>query len=549
MSALDAEAAASVPSPAGEHTDDEMTDAEEQDWPNTAPLTQPQEVPPMQAKGKRYIPPRPNANTFATQQEFLESLQPIELEQVDEDKRKCPICWKKFGEDPDPGFDNSELPVKLRCNHCFGHKCLASLFRLPETSRLALEPFSSVPGKRGYLLGEKLLTYRLKHESDVRNDVEIFQDMIKKAADRKVGLELFGRYWVSIIQDITSSSGQYGYMTGLTIMENAVLMAFDGPPISDKELSPFQNSVHQFLEQAPHFSQFLDQDPESGFYGGYPMSALPPLSPPLPLPTDPQQSPVAASSSESSPNDQSTVVSSSPAIDQSTTPDSSPEQDDSDSGETWQEVLAKETNLDKLSALMKKKAGKAGFSEIEAKYKALKILEADRQKNARLYLGMQCTHHPRVHQTDQTVARKTRQTERAMKLLAMQLANVFAEHKLNRPETLPLATPDSPPLLLRVSLKIRKDDIQKTSHMIVPPAGIYAFGNDEDNDSDEEEDVNLRGYTIMIHRSCSIIGGLPKDVILPTPKELTWQSQKKTPDDCPVCHSVLFKKARVENTS
>jgi hypothetical protein len=376
------DAAASVVSPAGEHTDsnstqidDDMTDAEEQEEHHTPPQTQPQPfyVPSMQFKGKRYIPPKPDANTFATQQEFLDSLQPIELEHVDEDKRKCPVCWKKFGEDPDPGFDNSELPVPLKCNHIFGNKCLANLFRLPEIARLSLEPFSVVPGTRGYVLGEKLLSYHEKHGSDGRDKVEVFQDMIKEAAHRKAGLELFGQYWLPIIVDITHTTGSYGEMNGITFMENAVILDFNVP----KYPGSFDDELHQLLSDSEHDPLF--EYPE----GPYLMTALPPLPPPLPLPTEPEQSTTAVSSSSSSSSsssnssissmiEQSTVVASSSAIEQSTSTESSPGKIESDPDETWQMALAKETNLDKLSSLMKQKAGKPGFSEIQAKYKALK---------------------------------------------------------------------------------------------------------------------------------------------------------------------------------
>jgi hypothetical protein len=385
MSEIDA---ASVPSPAGEHTDsnstqtdDDMTDAEEQEEHHTPPQTQPQPfyVPPMQSKGKRYIPPKPDANTFATQQEFLDSLQPIELEQVDEDKRKCPVCWKKFGEDPDPGFDNSELPVRLKCNHLFGHKCLSSLFRLPETARISLEPFSVFPGTRGYLLGEKLLSYRQKHGSDRRDDVEVFQDMIKDSAHRKAGLEIFGQYWLPIIVDIMHTTGSYGEMSGITFMENAVMLDFNIP----KHPGTFGDEFHHLLSDSENDPQFGDPILDYA-EGPWPMTALPPLPPPLPLPTEPEQfTPVVSSGSSSvfeqstavassSATEQSTVVASSSAIEQPTSVESSPGKLESDSDETWQTALAKETNPDKLSALMKQEAGKPGFSEIKAKYKALK---------------------------------------------------------------------------------------------------------------------------------------------------------------------------------
>jgi hypothetical protein len=64
----------------------------------------------------RYAPPQPDADTFATQQAFLDYLIPVPIESVDEGSKKCPICWKPYGEAADPGFDNSEQPRPFLSN-------------------------------------------------------------------------------------------------------------------------------------------------------------------------------------------------------------------------------------------------------------------------------------------------------------------------------------------------------------------------------------------------------------------------------------------------
>ncbi|KAL1796166.1 hypothetical protein ACET3X_004706 [Alternaria dauci] len=106
-----------------------------------------------------YVPPRPDADTFADQQAFLDSLASISIDSVGEDSKKCPTCWKPYGEEADPGYDNSEQPVRLKCRHVFGDKCLRDTFGLPTTSTVTLEPLAFGPGSRGRQLGQRLHAY------------------------------------------------------------------------------------------------------------------------------------------------------------------------------------------------------------------------------------------------------------------------------------------------------------------------------------------------------------------------------------------------------
>jgi hypothetical protein len=101
----------------------------------------------------RYRGPRADKDTFETQEEFLNSLETIPIESVEH--RRCPHCWKDYGES-DPGFDNAEAPVKLRCSHVFGEKCLRDLFGLPERVKVDMVPLSYAPGSNGADLGQRL---------------------------------------------------------------------------------------------------------------------------------------------------------------------------------------------------------------------------------------------------------------------------------------------------------------------------------------------------------------------------------------------------------
>ncbi|KAF2681221.1 hypothetical protein K458DRAFT_256135, partial [Lentithecium fluviatile CBS 122367] len=92
--------------------------------------------------------PQPDTNTFETQEEFLASLEPVPIETVDADHRRCPHCWKYYGES-DPDLDNAEVPVRLRCNHVLGDKCLQDLFGLPQPVRVNFKELSYEPGSKG----------------------------------------------------------------------------------------------------------------------------------------------------------------------------------------------------------------------------------------------------------------------------------------------------------------------------------------------------------------------------------------------------------------
>ncbi|KAF2702750.1 hypothetical protein K504DRAFT_363199, partial [Pleomassaria siparia CBS 279.74] len=104
---------------------------------------------------KRYSPPRPDADTFDSQEEFVNSLVSIPIAEVEEYNRKCPHCWKRYGES-DQGADNAENPVKFRCGHVFGEKCMKDVFRLPTAVKVDLCPISFESGSRGADLGARL---------------------------------------------------------------------------------------------------------------------------------------------------------------------------------------------------------------------------------------------------------------------------------------------------------------------------------------------------------------------------------------------------------
>jgi hypothetical protein len=548
--------------------------------------------PPSQTKNHRYKPPTADSNTFATQQAFLESLQPVPIEEVDEDKRKCPICWKCFGEAPDPGFDNSELPVKLRCNHVFGQKCLANIFGMPDTSHLELRPLSFTPGSKGCILGEKLDNYLKKHGSNVVDESEHFENMLRESDDTVKGVEKYGHHWQALIYEIEHADRD---MTDITLLENAVVLDYEPSKpkkhthtsyeILPEHLTASSNGLDQTLTNVAHAPGFVNQGsttssqplsmselpaaiptPSSSVqYSLNFMSQLPSVEPThmasLALSENPTSElsptmPALSSSMEPIPGfgSQPPALTSLPPsnaaaviqLEQYMTGAFTNLQPDSIAYKSWQAALATETNLDKLSALHKQKSSteKAPEDLDAKKLEALKaqaaIDEARAQEILRMkgvYLHFPCT----LQQTDQRLADKERKEETVRKLLAQKLVDVFRQYKAVHLDSPRHVTPGDPPELFHTAVRVHQGDSGKTSYAIPSPLGGGFYGDD---DSDDEDANDLSGWTMIIIRSiCGACGTSARGETLATPTELTWQNHKSTPDNCPLCHRVLFKKS------
>jgi hypothetical protein len=174
-------------------------------------------------KKTRYLPPQPDARTFQTQQEFLDSLTPIAIGSVDPNNRKCPICWKPFGEAADPGFDNTEEPVRLRCDHVFGNKCLIHTYALPGTSAVEIRPLTFSPKSRGTALGQKLHVYAEGYNVDSTSTTktEIFSKMVEESYRPEKGAQVFGDHWWPVIRQLQSGTHDLG---GITLLDNAIIL-------------------------------------------------------------------------------------------------------------------------------------------------------------------------------------------------------------------------------------------------------------------------------------------------------------------------------------
>jgi hypothetical protein len=298
---------------------------------------------------KRYTPPKADARTFPSQQAFLESLTPMSIDDVEEDKRKCPICWKPFGEEADPGFDNSESPVKLRCGHIFGDKCLATIFGVQDHPRVSLQPLSFEDGSKGLLLGARLHVYAAKHGPNFRNAFETFQSMLLKSEQldgEPSGEKLFGEYWWCVLREAFKERDNPS-LANITFMENAVILDNQSPKAEHGLDTYAINS--QFLSLS---STGLEQTlVQSGFAPNatpmWPSQQMDTTAVPFSFESTPMNTP-------SSMHSNTTVSAQSMAVIGSTPP--SNDVPDNDISGTWEVNLASETNLDKLSALQKQKA-------------------------------------------------------------------------------------------------------------------------------------------------------------------------------------------------
>lgn len=189
---------------------------------------------------KRYSPPQPDANTFETQEEFFNSLVAIPISSVEEHNRRCPHCWKHYGES-DPGAENAEEPVKFLCGHVFGKQCMHEVFRLPRPVKVELHQISFRPGSRGAQLGDRLEKFLApKGEEDVTADNIAIKNRlipvinsIEKPDKNISAADILGPEWFSLIQQIVFSNHQ---VLKIHLLENGVVYDINGTELTASAL-------------------------------------------------------------------------------------------------------------------------------------------------------------------------------------------------------------------------------------------------------------------------------------------------------------------------
>ncbi|KAH4952312.1 hypothetical protein HBI38_001130 [Parastagonospora nodorum] len=552
---------------------------------DSAYITQPQPA------SRRYSAPKADRDTFDSQQAFLDSLHPIEIEDVEEDEQKCPLCWKQFGEGPDPGHDNSERPVRLRCNHVYGDKCLADLFRLPETSRVKLHPLRFFPGDKGHLLGQILCKYRqsLGAEFRNRNDVELFEKFLT-SIEIPSGPPKPEDYWNSILVGIFKMI-DHRSIVDITFMENAVVLD-QGEPLPDAIATP----RHSFPTQdptvspsglprlnqrmvgavSPHslpfpkppvgkpefdtnfFTSGVLHDASDDTASPQPLMSAPGLSTPSKtIPRfDPQKegwaSPfqqVSTDSLKSPPQHANPVLSSETSI-KTTSSNNKPLK-------PWMEALnTAETKFDKLSALRNEKLNEKteSMSMTEVQLAAQAIVQGvstDQLALSNTSPGCLLARQNGVYLLLLYLQYREHMSRDRKTLLARKLVDVLEKYEASQ-GTVPISyMPQlqhslvlSPYLLFfRVPIHIR--DRASTSCELYPHIRRHMV------ERDGILSVCERSRIILLRSLCT---DCELDEIsqtaLPTPTEVTWaRHAASNPDSCPLCQEVLFRSIRTRSFS
>ncbi|KAH7402889.1 hypothetical protein BKA66DRAFT_564777 [Pyrenochaeta sp. MPI-SDFR-AT-0127] len=511
-------------------------------------------TPKPKPKKKRYIPPQPDSNTFPTQQAFLDSLTPISIEKVDQMNRKCPICWKPFGEAPDAGFDNTEQPVQLRCAHVFGDKCLATTYGIPETLTIEIRPFSYLPQSRAHALSQKLDAYTTQHKKPLENHAKIFEEMLEESYQPGKGREIFGDYWWLVLQELRDD---IRHTKDVIFLEDAVIVELEETKprqnnslpcyssIQPGALTPVSTNMNQTLSEAT--AELSSSSSSSEPFGGLMSTTIPlqwslshgdtitiPAVPPPP-PGYPQfytPLPPIASAPKPMPNSTGDLKETASFI--SPAPPTIFEHylGASEASVSWEAALVGETQLDKLAALQKQ--AKQSLDDSSTTHKVQALADQVTIDAARA----------RQNRRQERLERKKRERKA---LLARKLAVIYASFQASTSSTNldKFETPSKPSHLVHASMVVHTKDLLGTSYEINPPGLVYVLVGNEL----EEHELELDTQTLVpiIVRSicnecCEISEEAAREVSIP--ESLWWRNDVNTPDDCPLCHKILFKKGR-----
>lgn len=528
-----------------------------------------QQSPKSKKKKKRYIAPQPDANTFASQQEFLESLSPIAVEQVESNGLRCPICWKTYGEAPDPGFDNSELPVRLRCHHVFGQKCLGSTFGIPKDSRVELQPLSFSPGSRGAALGHRLHTYVAQHghslegKRDSQNNIaQIFSKMMQEAYLPRQGHVVFGDFWWPILQFVGSQATRPE--RGITFMENAIVIdrLRSGPlpttsptdgVIKPGALTstntdwsqPLGQAISAFPSLVTQASQFNDEETTNLLSGSNHMASSLHEGTTSMTSQPPKDSKKVGPFSQLAMQwpSQSTSLHSPWHAPQSSLGIHSgkvlPTGSSVWSSGTWEDALTTETNLDKLTALNKMAQKNSTTNDLSP------------EKTADLNKEMfEVAHKTRLAQQE---AQK-----RLVSTISNSMSGTLAELYTLYLKEAPRLAPDPPTEqranIVPTSVLMHERDAMATEYKISSPQHHMLYYDEDDEDDEHTPEIDGAVAFFVITRNpcmkpCCIFAGKERAKELPVPSALRWRNDAKIPDACPVCHKVLFLKNKNETNS
>ncbi|KAL6703073.1 hypothetical protein ACN47E_010210 [Coniothyrium glycines] len=475
------------------------------------------------SRKKRYNPPRADKDTFETQQEFLDSLQTVPLHEVIEHDPKCVICRKPYDEPPDPGFNNSEEPVRLRCGHAFGNKCLASVFALPTETTVNLKPLSFGPMSRGADLGKRLRAYVNEYAKDYGDMFQAMQNLVDESATTRATRLILGEHWCEALTHARDTSRE---LATITIMENAIVL--DHTPLTRKKHNSEAFEViqpHQSTASANLTSTLYEQIWAIDGLSTVPGANIPQiLSTQGTLNTNWKESLLQCSQLD--------------------------DEDQKVMSQQWGQFLSQKTNLDKLVALKHDKPTNSSAEPFTVKESAQnakqtinfetpqvnenpKIAAHSPNEAAEARIRMEAAE--RQKKAVEVIERLKRENR---KLLARILTAILAEYD---------SLEDKHDTLLKgdyrigiVALDNHIGEHHKSSYKIDQP---YLLGLFQGNDSDTEA-MGLEATTFVINRhfcnSCNNKMGATTSLASIT--SISWTAADKGPDGCPICHKVLFKR-------
>ncbi|KAJ4357411.1 uncharacterized protein N0V89_001986 [Didymosphaeria variabile] len=534
----------------------------------------------MQPHKKLYRGPQADAATFATQQEFLDSLVPIPMESVDDNSRKCSYCWKLYGEST-PGNDDAEEPVRFKCDHVFGEKCMRALFAMREPARVDLKPLSFSPGSRGADLGSRLSAYidsqgveksalltggdRKKYFVHLLQ--KVMPTMKSYPGDPRHGhaVELLGKDWLRLVFEMFNHSDPHpGHFH---LLENAIIMDSEHPI----QHLPFTTSSMSAYGTYPTPTSAIQQ-PD---YGGWIGSTWPPG---MPSPAAYAMNPLAVpytSWAQEQQKIKEQLEKSSPT------------------STAWPDILASKSGLDSLVEKHKEL-----LQEHKQLDEQLNTAGADQKAAPSIWVPSAPTYSappthsgPTQFQKSSTPAEKLAQQDaneqKRIKAFIKQLARSFArvyeayerhQHdeavvgSLPPPVKLSLADTNKTPSMSHAPAQelieqylshspvflltaiVHEKSLGAKGIEVIQPCSYEHIGT-QDMDEDESDEDGLvdsdrapavfAGKTVLLKRKtckkcCAKSTSLSSP--LPTPEYVFWQDNKKVPDDCPICRRILFKK-------
>ncbi|KAF2440417.1 hypothetical protein P171DRAFT_435216 [Karstenula rhodostoma CBS 690.94] len=515
---------------------------------------------------KAYHAPQADADTFATQQEFLDSLIPIPVESVDENSRTCAHCWKSYGESS-PGEDDAEAPVRFRCNHVFGEQCMRSLFTMREPVRVDLTPLSFAPGSKGAELGSRLSAYIDSHgveknalmtggnrEKDfVRLLYEVMPTVQSLTCPTiKVrGFELLGKEWLALVFQMFIHSDSH--LGKFELMENAIIVDNNN---SQQQPSPFPPS---FFYTPEELFPSTFPSPWTLHFPSIPSEALPQANQiPTPHTTwTPEEQKIKDKQETVSPTSITSkdVLSSQSKLDglvekhKELQEQENQSEEKTDSATTGQKVPPTPVILPFGTKI-------AQPSLPKPRAPALAQHNAEQQQRIKVFVQHLAKSFAQVYE-----AYERYQYDEAM---AAGIQPPVKKLKLADPNKLSSASPKTEvdniyvpsarhPVFVLTAI-VHKDLHNAKGLEVIQPYS-YEFTATEETDVDEYEDdgvVNaerapavLAGKTILVKRkTCRgcCAGSMSYMQSFGTPEYVFWPDNKKIPDNCPKCRRVLFKK-------